>query len=217
MIVKICGITRPQDAQEALDCGADWVGLNFVGGPRCIDLSLAEKIIAGVTHEGRFVALVSIASDPENTKSLETFRDIGIFFLQIYGDVSPRMFTTISEMGFKIIRPVRTDKQVTVNLVKTYTDVPEIDYLLIDSHVPGLQGGTGKTGDWNAIRDAFQDGDNRERPAWILAGGLNAENVSEAITLTRPDGVDVSSGVESSPGRKDSARMRAFVAAARNA
>ena len=218
MIVKVCGITNRDDAAYALDNGADWIGVNLVAGPRRIDLDSAGRILLSMDDPARVIVLIGVdqGSIPETT--VATLRDHGVRRLQLYGDVTPKTLGDIARKGFETILPwpIGGDESLPAlrDFVTSCRDTRPT-YLLLDAAVKGRLGGTGRRADWNAIARARRDGRLGPEPAVLLAGGLNPTNVAEAIRLIAPDGVDVSSGVEAAPGRKDHARIKAFIAAAR--
>ncbi len=201
--VKICGITNIDDARHALHAGADALGFVFhEQSPRFLELAeaaqLTAQLPAGVSRVGVFV-------DPEPALVLAAIARCGLNILQFHGQETPEFCVQFGIMTMKAFR------------IKDATSLEQLphyrtDAWLLDSFVPGAAGGTGTQFNWELAREANLLG----KPIF-LAGGLTAENVADAIERVRPFGVDVSSGVESAPGRKDEAKMRAFVAAARSA
>lgn len=208
--VKICGITRPEDAQAAVRAGADAVGLNFFSAsPRCVDeptaVRIAQSLPPGVRRVGVFVR-------PGADEVADRVRRVGLDLVQIHG-----------EPAAETLRGLRaTELLLAWRLTPEGLD-PLVDYLdrarrlgvspggvLIDADVPDQYGGTGQTADWSRLCGWQQ----RLDVPLVLAGGLNPDNVAAAIAAVRPCGVDVASGVESRPGIKDASRVRAFVAAA---
>lgn len=233
LIVKICGITRVSDARLALAEGADWIGLNLVGGPRRIDPAKALDILSKLPDPSAAVALVFV-DDPELPRTLESLAKSGVRRLQVYGNGSePAIhrdvrctahpacspYALLATRGFEVIwvRHIRDAVDLRETGVVLRACQPQPHYVLLDTHVVGQQGGTGRRLDWAMLAEQKKSGQLDDWPPILLAGGLNPENVAEAISLFRPAGVDVSSGVESRPGVKDSERVRAFVAAARRA
>lgn len=221
MLVKICGITNTADGEHALVAGADLIGLNLVGGPRQIALPDAMTIVDALDAATRAVALAVVGDDggfPPHV--LTTLREHGVSKLQLYGRVDADTIRGLAADGLELISvhsiggPASLDH--VAELLRACGDVTP-QYLLCDAAVAGKQGGTGMRADWGAIVAARQAGRLDGWPPLILAGGLTPENVSEAVRTIAPAGVDVSSGVESSPGRKDRDRVGAFVTAARAA
>lgn len=198
----MCGLTTLDDALQCVDLGVDAIGLNFWGGsPRSIDPRTASKIVRAL---GDRVQVVGVFVDAELSEIRETQRETGIAWAQLHGDEPPQLVAALLPRAYKAIG------------VRDGTAIEEArrfpgEHLLLDACVPGLRGGTGRTFDWAIAAEIA-----RER-ALTLAGGLNPDNVAEAIRVVRPHRVDVASGVESSPGRKDPELVRAFVDAAKRA
>lgn len=213
--IKICGVTEPDDALAVADAGADAVGLNFFPpSPRYVNAERALRIVAGLPASVARVGVFVNAPAGEIRHSVER---IGLDYVQLHGDEPPELLDELG--GLAVIRVIRCRdaSSLASALGAAFPDtshVQRVAALLIDADRPGLYGGSGAAVDWAAVRD---------RPApfsaipWVLAGGLRAENVSAAIRMARPDAVDVASGVESFPGRKDARLVKAFVAAARQA
>jgi len=201
--VKICGITNAADARAAAEAGADMIGLIFYEkSPRHLPLEQAAEVARAVSP---FVLKVGVFVDPEAAEVMEAIRACGLNALQFHGDESPefcRQFGVISMKAFRV-RDAES--------LKALTGYPT-DAWLLDACAPAGLGGTGEKFNWDLAIEANKLG----RPIF-LAGGLTPDNVGEAVRRVQPFGVDVSSGVESSPGKKDHAKMRAFVAAAKTA
>jgi phosphoribosylanthranilate isomerase len=221
MIVKICGITTTEDARAALDAGADWIGLNLIGGggPRHLDARRAAEVLASLPDASRAVALVQLEPTGGVPADVEPLVAMGLRRVQVYGMATPATTREVANRSLEAIWVLRVDARGTIDrfgeLLASCRDHPPA-HVLLDAHVAGRLGGTGRTADWPMIAGARDDGVFRDWPPVLLAGGLTPENVAEAIRVTTPAGVDVSSGVEQFPGRKDPARMRAFVRAARS-
>ncbi|MEK6674448.1 MAG: phosphoribosylanthranilate isomerase [Planctomycetota bacterium] len=215
MIVKICGITNVGDALHSLQVGADWIGLNLVSGPRRIDLTLACRIIRGLADPGRAVVLLNL--DPVlDDATLKPLKEVGVHRLQLYGRLAASTHAVLKTRGFEIILAEQIGCRADVESVCarfTHPSPHRPDYVLADARVQGMLGGSGLRADWSALSDARMKGELANWPTMILAGGLKASNVAEAIGLVRPAGVDVSSGVEESPGRKNPNQVAAFVEA----
>ena len=198
MFVKICGITRPQDAELAIDLGASAVGFIFwPGSPRLVDSGVA-RTIAGSVPDG--VMKVGVFVDAGADDIMRTMDAVGLDIAQLHGHESPEFCRQLSASGRTVIKAVGLDDDGRVNFAAFDPDL----VLLVDAHDPERFGGTGKTANWDAARDIAA---SRKT---ILAGGLNAANVKLAIRSVQPYGIDVSSGVESSPGIKDPTRLRSF-------
>ena len=202
--VKICGIATLEDASCAVDAGADAIGLNLVAGsPRRIEPSLARSIARAVAEKVTPVAVVAIQTEAEARKLRE---ETGISWLQLHGREPPDLLAALLPDAFKAVR-IGDARDVTE--AGAYAG----DRLLADAKVTGALGGSGKTFDWSLVSALAAE------RRLVLAGGLTAENVAEAIVAVRPWGVDTASGVEQpgNPRRKDPARILAFVRAARGA
>ena len=211
--VKICGITRLGDALAAVEAGADYLGFNFVAGPRRLERSAAETILrdlpAGVTP----VALVKLAGGLESEWAA-WLRAMGITRLQVYGDTSAEALAAVAAAGFEpwAACSVRDEQLSGIQVTGAAA-------LVLDTHDPQRWGGTGRTFCWDWVVAARAAGRLAGWPPIILAGGLRPDNVAEAVRTVRPFAVDVSSGVEveGQPGIKDVEKMRAFVRNARSA
>lgn len=223
MFVKICGITRLEDALAAQEAGADCFGMiyNFSKSPRSVSHAQAEAMWTKVSLP--FV-LVAVNADPD---LLEAAHDLIFpFALQLHGNEPPSYVQEIKlsvncEVWKVIHLPPGTAEQVAIDHLRSqlgeYAEAG-CDRIMIDTHIPDAidekrYGGTGLASDWHALREVVA---SVSVPV-ILMGGLNPDNVAEAIAIVRPWGVDCSSGVESSPGVKDREKIRAFVSAARRA
>lgn len=218
MLVKICGITNIEDAQVALSAGADWIGLNLVAGPRRIDLDAAEAILRALDDPAQAVALLALDDAGADQPTLSMLRARGVRRLQLYGDVTPESIARLDSAGFDCIVVLHVDNEAafdsTDELMAACGD-HRPSHLLFDTGSPQQLGGTGRLADWELIARARDGGRFDDWPPLILAGGLNPANISSAIERIRPAGVDVSSGVESSPGQKDREKVERFILAAR--
>lgn len=211
--IKICGITRPEDAAAAAALGADAIGVNFhPQSPRFVDTPAAQEILSPLPPA---VEAVGVFVNRTLAEIGETVRPLSrIATLQWHGDKSrrePRM-----ARPFRLIQAfaVRDDcglREVTdfLEVCREMNQLP--DAVLLDAQAPGLYGGTGTTAPWHLLAD-FRPG-----VSLILAGGLTPDNVAEAIQIVKPDGVDVASGVERGPGVKDVEKLRRFLGNAREA
>jgi phosphoribosylanthranilate isomerase len=205
--VKICGITDPAAGRHAAMCGADAVGLNFyAASPRHVDRAAADRILRELPP---FVDPVGVFVKPSLEDVFQTMR---IQTIQTYG--TPPEWALVLPGRLIPAFAVRdatslTEIQAYVNICRGHGALPAA--ILVDAAVPGQYGGTGQTAPWDLLAD-FQPG-----VPLILAGGLNPDNVAEAVRRVRPYGVDVASGVESAPGRKDPDKVRRFIANAREA
>jgi len=201
--VKICGITNARDARMAARLGADALGFNFYRhGPRCTTKERARAIVASLPP---FVTPVGVFVNEDADTVMETCDFCGISVVQLHGDEPPRYLDRLSR--FIRIKAFRIREEHDLRVLERY----RAEALLLDAHVPGKFGGTGETFRWELAQEGARFG------PIILAGGLTPENVAEAVTTARPYAVDVASGVESSPGRKDRALLTAFIRNAVNA
>ncbi len=202
-IVKICGITSPADGLAAAAAGADAVGLNFYeGSPRHIPLAAAAEIARQLPP---FITRVGVFVDAPEEAVLRAIGQCGLNVVQFHGAETPDFCASF---------PVMTIKAFRIRDAASLKALPEYqtDAWLLDAFVAGQAGGTGATFNWVQASEAQKLG----RPIF-LAGGLTPENVAEAVRRVQPYAVDVASGVESAPGRKDHGKMRAFVEAAKAA
>ncbi|MCH8146468.1 MAG: phosphoribosylanthranilate isomerase [Planctomycetes bacterium] len=217
-IIKICGCTGKDDARFALQNGADWIGLNLVGGPREIRLADALAILDGLDDPSRAVFLLSVEDETSFDKIIENLKPNGVRRLQLYGHVAPRIIQRAEQQGFETIKVQAIADEDSIRAADEFLSdcaTAGPTYLLLDASSERQLGGTGRRANWPVIENAQQKGRLVDWPPQILAGGLNAENVAEALRRVRPAGVDVSSGVESSPGRKDPVKVTAFTEAVR--
>ena len=193
--IKICGITNAEDARAAAAVGVDAVGLVFYrSSPRALDAVRARKILAALPP---FVTCVGLFVNAEAAEVASTLHQCPLDVLQFHGHESPSFCRGFGRPYIKVLRV--TAEQDLRPVVDAYHDAQG---LLLDCAAPGAWGGSGRSFDWWRLPDL-------DKPL-ILAGGLHAENVAEAIAIARPYAVDVSSGVELSPGRKDHDKMTRF-------
>lgn len=197
--IKICGIKTVDDALAAMDAGADMLGFNFypkspryIGVGQCRDVMSVMRKYGQITYVGVFVN----ASVAEIRATMET---AALTLAQLHGDETSEMMRSLDGRAFKAFRGVPDRLNGFAR--------EEAPALLVDASVKGAYGGTGMTADWKSTAELA-----KHLPL-LLAGGLTPENVAHAVRQVRPWGVDVASGVESSPGVKDAAKMKAFVQA----
>jgi phosphoribosylanthranilate isomerase len=201
--VKICGITRAQDAVAAIDAGADALGFMFFeDSRRNVSPATAAKIIRELPP---FVARVGVFVNPTKEFVQATLQSTGIDTLQFHGEEASEF---CAQFGVKAIKAFRIRDHDSLRRCAAYRDCA----WLLDSFVDGALGGTGVAFDWELATEVV-----RVNRMVILAGGLKVQTVTEAVRRVRPYAVDVSSGVESEPGKKDHAMIRDFIAAARAA
>ena len=198
--VKICGITRCEDAESAVDAGADAVGLVFYEkSPRFVSKDQAQKISQSIPA---FVSRVALFKDADDSFIQATLENVEIDLLQFHGSESAEFCEQFSYPYIKALgmKGAEQDIDYLINSANIYHSAKA---LLLDGHAPGDAGGTGEVFDWASI--------DKVDALIILAGGLNESNVRQAIEIVKPYAVDVSSGVESSPGLKDKTKITAFM------
>jgi len=208
--IKICGVTTAEDVRLAAQLGADAVGVNFYPkSPRYVDPRTALPVLRAVPP---LMDAVGVFVDLKIRQVCALAYQLGLRSVQCLATSNDtenwQPFQLIAAFRVKDESSIREMEQYLVRC-KTAGCVP--DAILVDAHVDGLLGGTGKTAPWHLLRDF------RPSIPLILAGGLTPDNVVEAINTVRPFGVDVASGVESSPGKKDAEKMRQFIENARSA
>lgn len=201
--IKICGITRAQDALAAAHCGANALGFVFYArSPRHVGAAQAAELMRVLPP---FVMSVGLFVDAAPDEIRQTLSSVRLDLLQFHGDESPAY---CRQFGVPYLKALRVRKGV--DLLQYAQDFHDAKALLLDAYVEGLHGGTGATFDWALIP--------KDLPLpVVLSGGLTPDNVSAAIRAVRPWAVDVSSGVELSKGIKDAAKIAAFVTGVRNA
>ena len=195
--IKICGMTRPQDMETAAHLGVDAIGLVFFSNSaRHISLAQARSL-AGAAPA--FITVTGLFLNPSPQEVQQVLDNVRLDLLQFHGEEPPEFCRSFARPYVKAV-PMggRVDPAV---YARNYQDAAG---LLLDSHVPGQEGGSGVSFDWSLVP-------RLAGPPVILAGGLRADNVADAIRIVHPYGVDVSSGVESAPGIKDAVKMDEFV------
>lgn len=199
--VKICGITRNEDLNAACNAGADALGFVFYAkSPRNLSIEQAASLVKALPP---FVQSVGLFVDAEPDFVRAVLEAVPLDLLQFHGGETPEYCRQFGRPYLKAVR-VRPG----VDLVKYASDFSDARALLLDAFVPGVPGGTGERFDWRLIPAGLN------KPI-ILSGGLNPDNVAEAVQTVQPWAVDVSSGVESAPGIKDAAKVAAFIERAR--
>jgi phosphoribosylanthranilate isomerase len=210
VLVKICGLTCVEDALACAELGADWIGLNFhPASPRYVDPDVASAIVEALP---RRVTVVGVFVDRPVAEVAELADRVGLGTLQLHGHEPPEDLAALGR--FRVVRAFRLCPAGGWAIISEYLARAEAlghppDSVLVDAYVPGLSGGTGTTIDPSLLDD------RPALPRLILAGGLTPENVAQRIARGRPWMVDVASGVESAPGRKDRASVAAFIRAVR--
>ena len=213
--IKICGTTNLEDALTAVNAGADAVGFVFYKqSPRKLDEESARKIVAELPSD---IEKVGVFVNQPVERVLETVAQVGLTAVQLHG-------VECHKPGF--VRRLKHGRNLKVFLVFPATEIgiggdlngegaTSIDGVFIDSGTPQLPGGTGKTFDWKKAASRIEE--IGEKVKVVVAGGLNPANIGDAIRILKPWGVDVASGVEATPGKKDPEKVRAFIDAVRNA
>ena len=197
--IKICGIKTVNDALAAMDAGVDLIGFNFYRkSPRYVEVGMCRNIMSVMRQHGR-VTCVGVFVNASVTEIRATMGTLGLNLAQLHGDEPVEMLHQLGGQGFKAFRGIPESVDGFVR-----NDAPAF---LVDASVKGVYGGSGVTADWKGAAELAK------KYPLLLAGGLTPENVADAVQQVRPWGVDVASGVESSPGAKDAAKMKAFVKA----
>ncbi len=198
--VKICGITNLDDAEAAAELGAWAIGLNhWEGSPRRVDPAIAGEIAAAVRRRVELVGVFVNASLDEIARAVENEH---LSMVQLHGDEGLQFCNEVARRtGAKVIKALRVRSGADIERARAF----RTDFHLFDAYSPAGPGGTGETFDWDLVRDRAT-----KVPA-ILAGGLRPENVAAAIDVARPYAVDVASGVERAPGRKDHNLVADFI------
>jgi len=218
VVIKICGVTTPEDALMCAEAGANLLGLNFyTKSPRYIELGKARRIVEALHSElgSGCPLLIGVFVNTEASEIARLIDAVGLDAAQLSGDEGPDVQAALSKRGIKAIRP--RDVREAVDMAAAFTNhAPEdnrLPALMIDAYHPALYGGTGQQTSTDialAAKEAV--------PRLMLAGGLKPENVAEQVRLIQPWGVDVASGVEAGqPGIKDIERVRVFVEAVKQA
>jgi phosphoribosylanthranilate isomerase len=206
MRVKICGVTNLDDAAEAVRLGAWAIGLIHYGeSPRHVEPAEATAISAAFRRK---CELVGVFVNPELEEVAKAVEDSALTMVQLNGEEGPTFCAEVARRtGVKVIKAIHVSSAADIHAAEAF----RTDLHLFDRRSGDLWGGTGESFDWGLLRE------RRSGVPAILAGGLRPENVAEAIAITHPYAVDVASGVEAEPGRKDHATMAAFFEAAKAA
>jgi phosphoribosylanthranilate isomerase len=201
--VKICGITNSSDANIAIECGADALGFNvFPGSRRCVDITAARPWINALPNE---IARVLVGVNPSLEQALEWLADRTFHAVQLHGETWHPFVASLVETSNHLIAAISVKDERSVVALDWFSGFA----FLFDGYRAGDFGGTGETFAWEILRD------RRFPEPVILAGGLTPENVATAIRTVDPYAVDVASGVERRPGKKDRSKLRDFIAAAK--
>jgi phosphoribosylanthranilate isomerase len=201
--VKICGITNWSDARRAVEAGADFLGFNFYRqSSRYIAPAAARRIVQRLPDA---VASVGVFVNEPEHEMLAIARRVGLDYVQLHGDETAEVVSRMRR-SFRVIKAIRVRDSFRASQLAIFKRASSI---LLDGFDAHLRGGTGKSFNWKLAKSVGQ------KRQIFLAGGLTPENAAEAVSAARPFAIDVCSGVESRPGKKDAARMRALVAAVR--
>lgn len=213
VLIKFCGLTNVEDAREARRLGAGYVGVILADSPRRVDIPTASAIFDAA---GTGVEHVAVFGHGSSGNVPAVANGLAADIVQLHGAIGPRVLEAFRHTFSGRIWAVVGISPDASTLPQDAGDIAKVaDGILLDTRVGGRTGGTGIPLDWDQLGDAVAA--LRERTSIILAGGLSAENVGAAVLALAPDVVDVSSGVERSPGKKDHEKMRAFAEAARSA
>lgn len=200
--IKICGVTNTQDALWAVNLGTDYIGLNFYPpSPRKISPKNAKEIAGKLPP---FVVPVGIFVDEPVESIAKLVKSVPLKAVQLHGQESPEVCQQIKALGVQVIKAIRLSAPLNPADLASYEDT--VDMFLFDAASEPAPGGNGQSFDWSWLAAAGQ----LNKP-WFLAGGLNPDNIGEAIKKTRPPMVDVCSGIERLPTRKDFEAMKRFV------
>jgi phosphoribosylanthranilate isomerase len=205
--VKFCGLTRPEDAAEAAELGARWLGVIFAGGPRRLEPVRARQVLAAAPAGAGRVGVFGASSPEQIARMMDEAR---LDVAQLHADPSAEVVHAVRKAGVGLVWAVVrvAESEVPPALGELFDAA---DAVVLDARAESGLGGSGRSFDWAGVRGAVLR--VRGTRPLVLAGGLTPEKVGEGIAQLAPRIVDVSSGVESAPGIKDHARMRAFVAA----
>jgi phosphoribosylanthranilate isomerase len=202
MRVKICGITKPEQGRAIAQMGASALGFICVSrSPRHVTPLQIRAVVSRL--QGESVGCIGVFANSTPETICQVFREAGgLTGVQLHGDESPEVCDRLRRLlppGIELIKALRVKTSAALETAKEYVDC--VDTLLLDAYHPGMLGGTGKQLDWGSLT-AFDPG-----CPWLLAGGLTPDNVLAALAQVNPAGIDLSSGVERSPGDKDLAKV----------
>ncbi len=212
MKIKICGITNLQDGLAAAQAGADFLGFIFhARSPRFVTVEQAQAIVGGVRRQFRNQApkFVGVFVNTPPAQVRYALYTAGLDYAQLHGDEGPEQLAEQRGRSYKAVRPASLAEALDAAVRYSGLGPQGGPNLLLDAYHPAEYGGTGIRADWSAAASLAS-----RVPRVLLAGGLTPQNVAAAIAAVQPWGVDVSSGVEAAPGRKDHAKLREFVQAA---
>ena len=208
--IKICGVTNPEDIHLCAEAGADAIGINFhPGSPRYVDPRQAAPLVRTIPP---LMSAVGVFVDQSMRQMCAIAYQLGLRGIQHHGEKRE----VADSFPFAFVPAFRVKDESSLSTIRVYLDACRNagfppSAILVDAHVEGQHGGTGRTAPWELVANFKSD------VPLILAGGLTPENVAEAIRMVRPAAIDVASGVERSPGKKDADKVRRFIANAREA
>jgi phosphoribosylanthranilate isomerase len=204
--VKVCGITNAQDALWAANLGADFIGLNFYPqSPRKVSAKHAKEIAQQIPP---FVATVGIFVNEPLEAIKKLIASVPLKVVQLHGDETPEMVEAVKALGVKVIKAFRLQGPIDPVMLSAYA--PHVDFFMFDTFSPDSPGGTGQ-----AMTFEWLQGVEALGKPWFLAGGLKPDTVAAAIKQAKPSAVDVASGIEKSPTRKDYDAMKNFIQSAK--
>lgn len=198
-LVKICGNTNPEDARLAIDCGADYLGLIFAESKRKITTQRAKEIIQSTPDFHNYVGVFLNQSKQEVQ---EIVAETGLQLLQFHGDETSLYCKYFMDLDYQVIKTFHVKDEMSLKRIDEY----DVYAFLLDTFTASRKGGSGKTFDW-----ALLDDKPFLKDKLFLAGGLTVDNLAEAIDRVKPYAVDVASGVESAPGKKDAGLLKKFI------
>ena len=201
-VVKVCGITNPEDGAFAAGIGADAIGLVFAESSRKVSVEEAREIGAALPG---CILKVGVFVNEESEEVLRIAREVGLDYAQLHGDETPETVTFLREGGVKVMKALRVRDEGSLAAMEGYG----ADLVMLDAWSEKARGGTGERFDWALAKSL------RGRGNIVVSGGLSPENVREAISFFEPYGVDASSSLEEAPGKKNEERVRRFVSAAK--
>ena len=198
MLVKICGLTRAEDAVFADKKGADLLGLIFAKSPRQVTLEKARTIIKAVGKPEKFVAVFVDETFEVISKIVQ---ELGIHWVQLHGSETPEIAQNLGDLGVHTIKAVPVQSREDIDQALDYP----CDALLFDTYEPSKKGGTGKVFNWQLLKEGTLN------PHYFLSGGLSIDNIKDAYETLQPSAVDVSSSLEDSPGIKNKDKITSFL------
>lgn len=206
--VKVCGLSTPEAVTIAIENGADFIGLVFYPpSPRHVELEVASYLASFIPDH---VTTVGLFVNPDDTALEQTLSAVPLQMIQLHGDETPERVTEIKgKFGLPVMKALPISTKMDIRAALNYEGIA--DWILFDAKGETLPGGNGVSFDWNLL------GQYKGTTPWMLAGGLTPDNISEALQKTSPHAVDVSSGIEATRGKKDIAKIQAFLKAVKQA